>query len=153
MLSLEKLKDLPDFVKEDDDDDEVTGKLICTNYDLSFSLSYQYFFANLEITGGDDDPGNHIFTRHITPKLMESGATSRTLSSSSQTDPKIATSPTITVTAPSEQKHDCQSGGIHPPSKAYVTEFVRNARRRIKYMSVCHDMPPGEIAAEVPIFD
>ena len=30
MLSLEKLKDLPDFVKEDDDDDEVTGKLICT---------------------------------------------------------------------------------------------------------------------------
>ena len=35
------------------------------------------FFTNLEITGGDDDPGNHIFTRHITPKLMESGATSR----------------------------------------------------------------------------
>ena len=34
MLSLEKLKDLPDFVKEDDDDDEVTGKLIYTNYDL-----------------------------------------------------------------------------------------------------------------------
>ena len=39
MLSLEKLKDLPDFVKEDDDDDEVTGKLIYTNYDVSFSLS------------------------------------------------------------------------------------------------------------------
>ena len=114
---------------------------------------FQSFFANLEITGGDDDPGNHIFTRHITPKLMESGATSRTLSSSSQTDPKVATSPTITVTAPNEQKHDCQSGGIHPPSKAYVTEFVRNARRRIKYMSVCHDTPPGEIAAEVPIFE
>ena len=34
MLSLERLKDLPDFVKEDDDDDEVT-----------------------EITGGNDDPG------------------------------------------------------------------------------------------------
>ena len=42
--------------------------------------------------------GNHMVTRHITPKLMESGATSRTLSSSSQTDPKVATSPTITVT-------------------------------------------------------
>ena len=39
-----------------------------------------------------------MVTRHITPKLMESGATSRTLSSSSQTDPKVATSPTITVT-------------------------------------------------------
>ena len=105
MLSLEKLKDFnSDFLKEDDDD-EVT-----------------------EITGGNDDPGNHMVTRHITPKLMESGATSRyihktshkpaiiffstlkatklifviifrTLSSSSQTDPKnVATSPTITVT-------------------------------------------------------
>ena len=39
MLSLEKLKDLPDFVKEDYDDDEVTGKLISTKYDFSFSLS------------------------------------------------------------------------------------------------------------------
>ena len=54
MLSLEKLKDFnSDFLKEDDDD-EVT-----------------------EITGGNDDPGNHMVTRHITPKLMESGATSR----------------------------------------------------------------------------
>ena len=67
--------------KEEDDDEEIT-----------------------EITGGNDDPGNHVLTRHITPKFLESGHTSRTLSSSSQTDPKVALSPTITVTAPESSK-------------------------------------------------
>ena len=87
MLSLEKLQDLPSFgAKEEDDDDEVT-----------------------EITGGNDDPGNHVLTRHITPKFLESGQTSRTLSSSSQNDPKMALSPTITVTVPapdSKEQHN-----------------------------------------------
>ena len=54
MLSLAKLKDFNSDSLKEDDDDEVT-----------------------EITGGNDDPGNHMVTRHITPKLMESGATSR----------------------------------------------------------------------------
>ena len=68
--------------KEEDDDEEIT-----------------------EITGGNDDPGNHYGTRHITPKFLESGQTSRTLSSSSQNDPKMTLSPTITVTAPSDKDH------------------------------------------------
>lgn len=136
MLSLEKLKELSDFgTKEDDDDDEVT-----------------------EITGGNDDPGNHVLTRHITPKFLESGQTSRTLSSSSQHDPKVPMSPTITVTsAPSdpgnsrEQRHQCQSGGVHMPSKEGLQEFVKQARRRIKYISVCGGSggPGQDIAAEV----
>ena len=52
---------------------------------------------------------------------------------------------------PTDQKHECQSGGLHPPSKASVNEFVRVARRRIKYMSVCGTggIMPGDIAAEV----
>ena len=134
MLSLEKLKDLPDFgAKEEDDDDEVT-----------------------EITGGSDDPGNHVSTRHITPKLMSSGHTSRTWSSASQNDPKGPLSPTITVTAPSDnfnggKNHQCQSGGVHPPSKESMKEFVRVARRRIKYISVCGagGGMPQDIADEV----
>ena len=68
--------------KEEDDDEEIT-----------------------EITGGNDDPGNHYGTRYITPKFLESGQTSRTLSSSSQNDPKMTLSPTITVTAPSDKDH------------------------------------------------
>ena len=68
--------------KEEDDDEEIT-----------------------EITGGNDDPENLYGRRHITPKFLESGQTSRTLSSSSQNDPKVALSPTITVTAPTEKDH------------------------------------------------
>lgn len=134
MLSLEKLKDLPDFEGGNDDDDEVT-----------------------EITGGSDDPGNHILTRHITPKLLDSGDTSRTMSSSSTTD-KLANSPSITLTGPdhhqttsSANKNEYHSGGLHPPSKASVKEFVRVARRRIKYISVCGAGGgiPADIASEV----
>ena len=121
MLSLEKLKDLPDFEGGNDDDDEVT-----------------------EITGGSDDPGNHILTRHITPKLMDSGDTSRTMSSSSTTD-KLANSPSITLTGPDHHHHS-----VGPPSKASVKEFVRVARRRIKYISVCGSGGiPSDVASEV----
>ena len=96
-------------------------------------------------------------TRHITPKLLSSGQTSRTWSSSSQNDPKGPLSPSITVTAPeavvADQpgKHLCQSGGVHPPSKESMKEFVRVARRRIKYISVCGagGGMPQDIAAEV----
>ena len=35
------------------------------------------------------------------------------------------------------QKSQCQSGGIHPPSKESMKEFVKVARRRMKYISVC----------------
>ena len=132
MLSLEKLKDLRDMDDINVDDDEV-----------------------VEITGGNDDPGHHLNTRHITPKFLpESGHTSRTLSSSSQTEPKVAMqSPSIMVTAPATTKTDCQSGGLHPPSNASMKEFVRVARRRIKYISVCGagGTVPGDIAAEVNI--
>ena len=133
MLSLEKLKDLRDIDDINVDDDEV-----------------------VKITGGNDDPGHHLNTRHITPKFLpESGHTSRTLSSSSQTESKVAMSPSILVTAPaagsSAAKTDCQSGGLHPPSNASMKEFVRVARRRIKYISVCGTggTVPGDIAAEV----
>ena len=85
--------------------------------------------------------------RHITPKFLESGQTSRTISSSSQNVPM---SPTITITTAPDAK--CQSGGVHPPSKEYMKDFVRTARRRIKYISVCGSGGvPNDIAAEVSL--
>ena len=52
------------------------------------------------------------------------------------------------------QKSQCQSGGIHPPSKESMKEFVKVARRRMKYISVCGGAAAGggmpqDIAAEV----
>jgi hypothetical protein len=153
MLSLENLKEsLPDFSRhKEEDDDEVT-----------------------KITGGNDDPGNHVSTRHITPQIFDSGATSRTLSaSSSQAESRPTTSqgtmmakmtsPSVTVTTASEaaasfevkdNRRDCQAGGLHPPSKASMKDFVRIAQRRIKYISVCSGSlgMPVEIAAEVMVF-
>ena len=143
MLSLEKLKDLRDLDCDINvDDDEV-----------------------VELTGGNDDPGqHHLNTRHITPKFLpESGHTSRALSSSSiQSDSIKVTSsttmsPNILVTVPpttsisTEASTNCQSGGLHPPSNASMKEFVRVARRRIKYISVCGagGTVPADIAAEV----
>ena len=117
----------------------------------------------VEITGGNDGQ-HHLNTRHITPKFLpESGHTSRTLSSSSQpesakgTKSTVAISPSILVTGPSpatsraEATTTCHSGGLHPPSNASVKEFVRVARRRIKYISVCGagGNLPSDIAAEV----
>lgn len=157
MLSLENLKEsLPDFGKEEQDDDEIT-----------------------KITGGNDDPGNHLSTRHITPQIVDSGATSRTvsrLSTSSQADDrsrpvtstaeissapptvggpsattKVSASPAVTVTTTSDSR-DCRAGGLHPPSKTSVKDFVRLARGRIKYLSVCgvgSGGMPADIAAEV----
>ena len=50
------------------------------------------------------------------------------------------------------QKSQCQSGGVHPPSKESMKEFVKVARRRMKYISVCGaggGGMPQDIAAEV----
>ena len=147
MLSLEKLKDLRDLDCDINvDDDEV-----------------------VEITGGNDDPGqHHLNTRHITPKFLpESGHTSRALSSGSSiqsdsirvTSSSTTMSPSILVTVPpsatsrasAEAGTNCQSGGLHPPSNASMKEFVRVARRRFKYISVCGagGTVPADIAAEV----
>ena len=87
-------------------------------------------------------------------RFLESGQTSRTLSSSSQ---NAAMSPTITVTTADTAKGmsknvQCHSGGVHPPSKEAMKEFVKVARRRVKYISVCGASGggmPNDIAAEV----
>ena len=42
---------------------------------------------------------------------------------------------------------ECRAGGVHPPSKDSVDDFVRQVRGRIRFFSVCGPAP--DITSEV----
>jgi len=142
MLSLENLKDalVPDYSKEEEDDDEVS-----------------------KLTNFGEAVGGGVSTRHITPQIcQDSAATSRT-TSSSQIEQAPSTTPLQwrpvsgvdaqlgeargAADAGSVSGSDCGSGGVHPPSKDTVDDFVRQVKGRIRFFSVCG--PATDIAAEV----